>query len=170
MSFDVSFQAFDRGDARPHTAAEIAAVAELLEAVELAPEPEVGFCELTLADGAELKWYVDHFSGNDEPFDGGMFALRGLSATGAEFLARLLAASGCVILAASDPMPVLLSRAEQRADLPPELRDGDTSVVSVVRDGPALAAALGFALDRWSRYAAGIGQAHGDAPPGGAGG
>ena len=99
-----------------------------------------------------------------------LLALRGLSPVGAEFLARLLAASGCVILAVSDPVPVLLSRAEQRADLPPDLLDEDAFAVSVVRDGPALAAALGLGLREWSRYADHVRRTRGDAPPGGAGG
>ena len=100
MSYDISLQYFFRGESRVATEAETVAVAALLESVEITADPEFGSCGLTLADGSQLECYIDHFSGNGEPFDGGMIALRaGFTPAGAEFLAALLEASGCVAFA-----------------------------------------------------------------------
>jgi len=164
VSYDIFLQYFDRGESRVATNAETAAVAALMKTVQVEADPKFRHCGITLADGSQLECYFDHFSGNGKPFDGGMIALRaGFSPAGAEFLAALLAASGCVTFAGGDPSIILSAGFDPREHFPNDLRAHDGWKWVEVHDGPSLAAAIGVDFSRWRNWASQI--AVPDRPP-----
>src|SRR4051812_37181756 len=119
MSFDVFAQAFRDGDAGPGDAE---AAKRLLSQTSHRHDPTHGHYDIAFGDGSELELLARGIDGS-EPFEGGMFALRGLSEAIADFIFRFARDTRCVLLPAMEPSCVLLTDAGQIADLPPDFQD-----------------------------------------------
>ena len=146
MSFDVFAQAFRDGDAATGNA--VAARAVLSE-VRYNHDSQFDSFVVEFADGSHLEMYAGGLHGN-EPFNGAMFALRGISDAIGDFMFRFSRAAGCVLLPAMEPPCVLLTDESQSQHLPSGMSD-DFQVITI-SSGAELLAALEGGYDSWRAY------------------
>jgi hypothetical protein len=147
MSFDLFLTAFRNGDV---ALADVAAARAVLERFQHSHDPEFGYYRVKFIDGSDVELFATGLDGGDEPFDGGMFALRGQSEAIASFIFEFSRAAGCVIFPTMEPASVLLPREDLAAHLPPVVNADFRSIP--VANGAELLAALDGGYDAWRAY------------------
>jgi hypothetical protein len=147
MSFDLFLVRFRDGG---KVTADAAAARAVLERNRYEHRPEFNAYDINFGDGSHVEMYADGLHGDDKPFDGGMFALRGFSGAIGEFVFEFSRAAGCVIFPAMEPACVLLPRDDLVSHLPTDL--GEKFRRIPVASGPELLAALKGGYDSWRAY------------------
>ena len=147
MSFDVFLVTFRNGG---KATANAAAARAVLERSRHNRRPEFDAYDVNFEDGSHVELYAGGLEGGEEPFDGGMFALRGYSDAIGSFIFEFSRAAGCVIFPAMEPACVLLPREDLAAHLPADL-GGDFQRIPV-SSGRELLAALNGGYDTWRAY------------------
>lgn len=146
MSFDVFAQAFRHGDAGT---ADADAARAILAPIQHAHEAQFDSYDIEFDDGSRLEMYAGGLDGK-KPFNGAMFALRGISDAIGDFIFRFTQAAGCVLLPAMEPACVLLTEESQSQHLPPDMH-ADFQVIAIA-SGAELLAALEGGYDTWRAY------------------
>ena len=147
MSFDLFLVTFRDGG---RATADAAAARAVLERTRYDHRPEFDAYDVNFEDGSHVEMYAGGLHGGDKPFDGGMFALRGLSDAIGAFVFEFSRAGGCVIFPAMEPACVLMPREDLAAHLPTDL--GDDVQRIQVSSGAELLAALNGGYDAWRAY------------------
>ena len=147
MSFDLFLVTFRNGG---KATADAAAARAVLERSRYNRRPEFDAYDVNFEDGSQIELYAEGLEGGEKPFDGGMFALRGLSDAIGSFIFEFSRAAGCVIFPAMEPACVLLPREDLAAHLPADL-GGDFQRIPVT-SADELLAALDGGYDGWRAY------------------
>jgi hypothetical protein len=162
MSFDLFLVTFRNGD---KATADATAAREVLERTRYGHRPEFDAYDVSFDDGSSLEMYAGGLHGGDKPFEGGLFALRGLSGPIGSFIFDFARAAGCVIFPAMEPACVLLPRSDLAAHLPTDL--GEDFQRIPVTSGAELLAALNGGYDAWRAYRDHVLRVSGANPAGG---
>ena len=163
MSFDLFLTAFRNGAAVPANAAAALAVLQRYDHTE---RPEFAAYSVTFADGSQVELYATGLSGlGEKSFDGGMFALRGITDAIGTFIFEFSSAAGCVVFPAMEAACVLVPSAVLGSHLPPDLTDDFPLVF--VSSGPEVVAALHGGHAAWLAYRNHVVHASRGSPEGG---
>ncbi len=160
MSFDLFLVTFHDGG---KATADSAAARAVLERTAYSHQPEFNAYDISFEDGSHVEMYASGLHGGSESFDGGMFAIRGMSASIGTFIFEFSRAAGCVIFPAMDPPCVLLPREDLASHLPADL-SSDFQRVPLANGGELLAA-LNGGYDSWLRFRDQVLRSHGDGSP-----
>jgi hypothetical protein len=147
MSFDLFLVTFRDGG---KATADAAAARNVLEHNSYDHRPEFNAYDINFDDGSRLEMYAKGLDGDEKPFDGAMFAVRGLSNAIGSFIFEFSRAAGCVIFPAMEPACVLLPRADLAAHLPTD--SGEKFQRIPITSGAELLAALNGGYDSWRAY------------------
>jgi hypothetical protein len=148
MSFDMFLVSFRDGQKAD---ADAGAARAVLAQVRYSHRAEFNAYDISFDDGSHLEMYVGGLDdGAGERFDGGMFALRGLSDAITAFVFDFARAAGCVIFPTMEPPCVLLPRADLEQHLPKDLRSSFHRVT--IANADELAAMLRGGIDAWRAY------------------
>lgn len=158
MSFDIFPITFGNG-------ADAAAARTVLDRVRYDLRPGCNSYDLNFEDGSHAELYAGGLHGGDEQFDGGSFALRGLSDAIGAFIFEFARAAGCVIIPAMKPACVLLTRDDLAGHLPAHLRDDFQQIP--IASGAELLVALEGGHDAWQAYRDHVLRTSGGGPPSG---
>jgi hypothetical protein len=155
LSFDVFAQSFRNGDATP---ADATAARAVMATARHKHDPQFNSYDVEFADGSHLEMYAGGLDGGEKPFDGAMFALRGVSSSVGDFIFEFTRAANCVLLPAMEPACVLLTHEHQSEHLPRGM--SDDFQVMVISSGAELLAALEGGYETWRAYRDQVVQRH----------
>lgn len=147
MSFDIFLVTFRDGG---KALADAAAARAVLERTRHQHQSEFNAYDIKFDDGSQVEMYAGGLDGGKEPFDGAMFALRGLGDAIGSFIFDFSRAAGCAIFPAMELPCDLLPRVDLAAHLPADL--GEDRQRIPVSSGAELHAVLSGGYDSWRAY------------------
>ena len=147
MSFDVYLQRFDKGEP-----AEVSRepVLTVLRSAKFTGPDDLGFYVVEFPDGQDVEFSAEGLQGSGE-FTGCAFHIRGISPHLVRFMFEVAKAGDMVLVATMEPFVPILSRPEQRQQVPAELAENDPAPV-VCGSPEELHSLLSGGYESWQEY------------------